>query len=278
MKSEVRENETWHFSPDFTLPSFNDLPKKTKSSLIESQGKLKNIHGPLGDWFKKDIDLFNYDNSLALSSFGQCLSHSLSDHFMARGGRQNIDSLRTDLERLSLKKNSFESDFLFCSNADEFIHRLEVLSSLLLSEQSSIRRQGLRFKPDREGHLWVFLPPDIIRIRLRKLFEYLRTNKGSVPDLFLAVVSLIAILFCHPFKDGNGRLSRTVFNLILYSGGMDRAAYIPLKEIWSLSKGGFLIRARLVMTRDDWVPILEFFVYVIDLMSEANVKAKNLQS
>jgi len=70
----------------------------------------------------------------------------------------------------------------------------------------------------------------------------------------------------HPFADGNGRLSRIVFNALLTTDGV-RTPYVPLYELGRVSRGGFLIASRLAQYRGDWSALASFLTAAADIMA-----------
>ncbi|MDQ0462413.1 hypothetical protein QO010_000161 [Caulobacter ginsengisoli] len=85
--------------------------------------------------------------------------------------------------------------------------------------------------PDQMARLWAFLhqtwPDDPVRA---------------------AVVAYVAIQNAHPFADGNGRLSRIVFNSLVRPAG----PYLPLRELNGLTRGGLLMPMRGAEIHDRW--------------------------
>lgn len=244
---------------DFAYPDYEELPVSTRRKIEATEILLKDIPAELGSWFYRDIAAFNENNIERMSSSSILLSHELSDHFMNQGEHVKIDGVRTESERRALQKGIVSSSFPYTSHPSEFICELESLASYLLGEECLIRTGGLRCQPDRGNRQWVFTPPSKIADRLIGLHTYLNRNRAELPSLFSAVVAIVTIWFCHPFRDANGRVGRCLFQIILSCGGLSRTTNLPLRELFSLSRGGFLIRARQVITRKDWIPILDLF-------------------
>jgi hypothetical protein len=259
---------TQYYVTEFAYPNYADLPVFTKQKIEKAEASLKNISGELGNWFYQDVAAFNLGNIERMSPNSILLSHELSDYFMDQGEHVRIDGVRTESERRVLQKGIVSYSFPYISLSSEFICELESLASHLLGEECLIRTGGLRCQPDRGNKQWVFTPPSRIAERLIGLHIYLNRNRSGLPSLFSAVVAIVTIWFCHPFRDANGRVGRCLFQIILRFGGLPLSTTLPLRELFSLSRGGFLIRARQVITRNDWIPILDFFCNLIFICAQ----------
>lgn len=82
----------------------------------------------------------------------------------------------------------------------------------------------------------------------------------SVPVTMRAGVSLLQILMIHPFKDGNGRVARFLFLLMLAKKFGYKLCYTNvLQEIWKF-RGTFLHDGQTSVTEhNDWQAYLSFF-------------------
>ena len=73
-----------------------------------------------------------------------------------------------------------------------------------------------------------------------------------------ATVAMAAISNLHPFRDGNGRVSRIVFNAIV-NRGVRNTVYLPIYELSSLSNCGFLLYLREAQYFNNWGGLADFF-------------------
>lgn len=71
-----------------------------------------------------------------------------------------------------------------------------------------------------------------------QLCENLRDalEDGRVPPLLLAATFVLDLLCIHPFRDGNGRVSRLATTLLLQSNGFEVARYVSLERLIEESK------------------------------------------
>lgn len=66
-------------------------------------------------------------------------------------------------------------------------------------------------------------PVDFVGIRFESLMRWYNDNKDKLHPFVLAVVFHNQFVYIHPFNDGNGRVSRLIFNFILIKHG-----YFPI--------------------------------------------------
>lgn len=150
---------------------------------------------------------------------------------------------------------------------------LEDVSSSVLGRKSSIRAKPIFIAKDWYGRSVQFPDHHSIRPQLQLICDLLVYSKAST--VYKAVACYILLVGAHPFLDGNGRVSRMLFNAILVSGGLHPSAYIPLKEILDITQGSLAIRTRRVLMRGDWVPIFEGLSSAIMFASTVNRLASN---
>ena len=87
-------------------------------------------------------------------------------------------------------------------------------------------------------------------------------NKNKEIDFKFAVLIYVLLLNAHSFTDGNGRLSRVVFNLLTMNS---YESYLPIYDIQHFSEGGYEIRLREAEIFNRWRPIIEYFKNCIQL-------------
>lgn len=62
-------------------------------------------------------------------------------------------------------------------------------------------------------------------------------NSGEIDPLILTPMFVLDFLCIHPFKDGNGRISRLLSLLLLYKNGFDAGKYVSFEEQINNNKG-----------------------------------------
>jgi hypothetical protein len=102
--------------------------------------------------------------------------------------------------------------------------------------------------------------PDRLKYRsiLHEMFFYISAHNKNNPIISSAVL-LVGILHAHPFTDGNGRTARVMYNLFL-SEICGNEIYIPLLSLFSISRGGFLIKIRRAMYFGQWGDIVGYLL------------------
>lgn len=120
-----------------------------------------------------------------------------------------------------------------------------------------IRTGDIRTTSDRGGHV-VFPPSPSLPERYADLFRFLRESPGGSPS-FRSTVAMVLITNAHAFGDGNGRLSRLLFNVNQWREGIPRHTYFPWPVFFHRSKGGTLIRVRKAEIHGTWDDLLMQF-------------------
>ena len=90
-------------------------------------------------------------------------------------------------------------------------------------------------------------------------------NNSNINQLLLIPCVILDFLCIHPFRDGNGRLSRLLTLLLLYKNGFDVGKYISFEEQINNSKGNYYETLRLssidwIENKHSYVPFIENFL------------------
>lgn len=205
------------------------------------------------------------------------LYHPLSEHFIQKHRQENrpieqITKLAAqEKERASAEEGAgplIYGDLSLALRSDEagcFIQTLVKAASFGIDRRTAIRTGDVSLGADREGQYWAFPRAERLMPLLQDLHSNLKSSRDSSP-LLAAIVALVTINCIHPFMDGNGRTSRIVFNAMLVDGGkFDQYGYIPCKQIYAISKYGFEIRLRQIILKNEWLPLIDYFIELIDL-------------
>lgn len=157
------------------------------------------------------------------------LHYDLSDHFQARAFEKKLIDRSTG-EAAALAK--WEDGACFPSASfDLFLQELGDLNHRLTGGLSERRRTAMGTTPDRAGVKIAFPSTGETALQLRWLWQRLSDSETErLPAILLAASALVVLTNSHLFTDGNGRLSRAIFNYVLHSAGMPRNV-IPLSGI-----------------------------------------------
>jgi Fic family protein len=192
-------------------------------------------------------------------------SHELSPYFERAAGSP-IKKCRSNEEASVLRIWTLSQDDL--RGSQTFIQAIARLNRGFLHNKSKLRRDRIFIKSDSEGNAVEF--PDVNTTF--EQMEWLRQNIKDVtpshPPLLTAITCLPILTNSHLFFDGNGRVSRAIFNHMLRHIGLPAHVYLPVYEIMIASRGGFLIRLRQIETQNIWEPFVTFILDFLDLCKD----------
>jgi Fic family protein len=130
-----------------------------------------------------------------------------------------------------------------------------------LGVDSRIREHGVKTVADKSGASVIYPHHNQVDNQLAELFKFLSSNYENSPH-FCAVVAHLGIGHIHPLSDGNGRLSRAIYNWMINPADSVKL-YLPLHELAALSDGGYIIRFRKATYQNDWSEIMAFFTRLV---------------
>lgn len=112
-----------------------------------------------------------------------------------------------------------------------------------ITEKTTDGREFIRFKPP---------GPRESKILLTKLISLYREQirEKRIPSLVLVAAFDLDFLSIHPFRDGNGRVSRLLVLLLLYQAGYEIGRFISLERIVEESKERYY--ATLYTSSQNW--------------------------
>ena len=95
-------------------------------------------------------------------------------------------------------------------------------------------------------------------------------NNSNINQLLLIPCVILDFLSIHPFRDGNGRMSRLLTLLLLYKNGFDVGKYISFEEQINNNKGNYYEALRLSSigwneNEHNYVPFIENFITTLYL-------------
>ncbi len=99
-------------------------------------------------------------------------------------------------------------------------------------EEDKDGRRSVRFRPTKAADT-----PDEMR-QLELAYLVARDNP-NINQLLLIPCVILDFLCIHPFRDGNGRISRLLSLLLLYKNGFDAGKYISFEEQINNRKGNY---------------------------------------
>jgi len=99
-------------------------------------------------------------------------------------------------------------------------------------EEDKTGRRRVRFRPTPAAET-----PDEME-QLELAYQEARDNP-NINQLLLIPCVILDFLCIHPFRDGNGRISRLISLLLLYKNGFDAGKYISFEEQINIRKGNY---------------------------------------
>lgn len=93
-------------------------------------------------------------------------------------------------------------------------------------------------------------------------------NNTNINQMLLIPCVILDFLCIHPFRDGNGRMSRLLTLLLLYKNGFDVGKYISFEDQINNSKGNYYEALRLssinwIENEQSYVPFIENFLLTL---------------
>lgn len=123
---------------------------------------------------------------------------------------------------------------------------------------------------NREGKQVVLFdptPPYLVKAEMTSGIDWAneQLQKKTVHPLLVIANFIFEFLAIHPFKDGNGRLSRALTNLLLLKSGYSYVPYVSLDEIIEQTKAEYYLSLRSTQKKhktknEDITPWLEYFL------------------
>lgn len=260
------------FSPPI-YPKIGDLSDYTRALIDEASKALSDLPRFESKLLNEPITQQSNSSTHGLRFKGALasLERPLSEIMLLKYGAPLITVERTALELPILEKylaNIKEIPHLKTSN---FIELLESIATDANNESVRIRNAlNVITKPDHLGDYWQFLDWRHVETELIKLHSFLKSGYAkNLPSCFLAPVFIGAFNCIHPFRDGNGRTGRIVFNGLIQID-IDEADrfYIPLKEFMGLSCHGFDLAMRESIIFGRWSTLVVYCCRVIAIMKK----------
>lgn len=123
-------------------------------------------------------------------------------------------------------------------------------------------------------------PPHLVKKEMLEVIEWANEQlekKGIHPILVIAnfVFEFLAI---HPFKDGNGRLSRALTNLLLLKSGYSYVPYVSLDEIIEETRAKYYLALRATQKnhKTKHEDITSWVEYLLGALLEQSERARKL--
>lgn len=200
----------------FTRQSPQKLKKMREFSIIESAVSSNRIEGISID--RKRIGTV---------VFGTTALHDRNEEEI-RGYRKALDLIHTGFDSLSLSTETIlRLHALSCAGAwDAGKFKVKPVDIIQTYPDGSSR---IRFQ--------TVAPEDVERYLNQTIDSYEETlREGRIPPLVALAAFNLDFLCIHPFRDGNGRVSRLLLLLMLYKLGYEAGRYISIEKMIESTK------------------------------------------
>lgn len=125
-------------------------------------------------------------------------------------------------------------------------------------------------------------PPFLVKPEMQTVIDW--TNEqlkvGQLHPLLIVANFIFEFLAVHPFKDGNGRMSRALTNLLLLKSGYSYVPYVSLDEIIEETRSDYYLalRASQKNHKTDQENIFPWVDYLLDALLEQTKRALKLMN
>lgn len=254
------------------LPRSYEFSPKTLTAMrrtAEKASRISNTHLDAWKHIASALTKGNGDDSHkdqfyeVFESKRMSLEHELCQEMWVRFGLKPYGETKTDMEIANFDPCARLLRDAVLGNSSSFERFREAIcqtASILRGELTEIR-SGPVYSLSGHDDFWEYPTHTVIESQLHLLFNIL--VRRSDAGLHRSMVALVAITALHPFDDGNGRVSRVLFNALL--DGVSSKNYIPIKEIQYASRGGYIIKLRQAWIQKNWNPMAEFLCTSIEL-------------
>jgi Fic family protein len=123
-------------------------------------------------------------------------------------------------------------------------------------------------------------PPYLVKPEMQAAIEWTNEQlaKEEIHPLLVIANFVFELLAIHPFKDGNGRISRALTNMLLLQVGYSYVPYVSLDEVIEQTKAEYYLALRATQKKhktknEDITP---WVIYLLNALVEQTEKARSL--
>lgn len=147
------------------------------------------------------------------------------------GYRDALNQIHLHYEDIDFSENTILKlhETMMSYGGYEYGGRYKIDDNLIIEEDKEGNRK-VRFKP--------ISAKDTPKAMEQLILAYIdASNNSNINQLLLIPCVILDFLCIHPFKDGNGRMSRLLSLLLLYKNGFDAGKYVSFEEQINNNKG-----------------------------------------
>ena len=180
------------------------------------------------------------------------------------GYKNALNLIHSDSDKMSLNED------LILNLHKILLEKIEVSYGGSYKTEDNIIRES--YKDGTSFVRWVLVSSqDTPKAMKELILAYMEARDDSLIDGLLLIPCVILDFLCiHPFRDGNGRISRLLTLFLLYKSGFDISKYISFEEQINKMKGNYyeaLKRSSIGWhdNQNDYIPLIENFLYTLYL-------------
>ena len=180
------------------------------------------------------------------------------------GYKNALNLIHSDSDKMSLNED------LILNLHKILLEKIEVSYGGSYKTEDNIIRES--YKDGTSFVRWVLVSSqDTPKAMKELILAYMEARDYSLIDGLLLIPCVILDFLCiHPFRDGNGRISRLLTLFLLYKSGFDISKYISFEEQINKMKGNYyeaLKRSSIGWhdNQNDYIPFIENFLYTLYL-------------
>lgn len=147
------------------------------------------------------------------------------------GYRDALNNIHLNYNNIEFNENTILKlhEIMMSYTGDQNAGKYKIDDNLIIEEDSEENRK-IRFKPTSAKET-----PNAMQ---QLVLAYMDAkNNSNINQLLLIPCVILDFLCIHPFKDGNGRMSRLLSLLLLYKSGFDAGKYVSFEEQINNNKG-----------------------------------------
>ena len=178
------------------------------------------------------------------------------------GYRDVLSLIHENYRYMSITKNTILSmhNMLFKYAGDSWGGHFKDINNKIIAKYAD-GHEEVRFNPPD-----AFLVPELIDGLCKQYNEAF--ERGEISPLVLSAAFVFDFVSIHPFRDGNGRMSRLLMLLTMYRSGWEVGKYISLEKIIEDSKESYydVLAASSVgwnENQNDYAPFVNYYLGVV---------------
>ncbi len=175
------------------------------------------------------------------------------------GYRDSLNEIHLHYENIELSENTILRlhEIMMSYTGTEDAGKYKINENYIVEEDKDGNRK-MRFKP-----LSAKETPEAMEQLILAYHD--ASNNSNINQLLLIPCFILDFLCIHPFRDGNGRMSRLLALLLLYKSGFDVGKYVSFEEQINNSKGNYYEALRLssinwLDNEHSYIPFIENFL------------------